>query len=52
MKKWYAVIGDPISQSMSPAMHEDGLRIMNYKATYIPVHVRRKSRGCGLSLKT
>ena len=22
MKKWYAVIGDPIAQSMSPSMHE------------------------------
>ena len=22
MKKWYAVIGDPIAQSMSPNMHE------------------------------
>ena len=22
MKKWYAVIGDPIKQSMSPSMHE------------------------------
>ena len=30
MKKWYAVIGDPIGQSMSPAMHDRWFRENEY----------------------
>lgn len=39
MKKWYAVIGDPIAQSMSPNMHETWFNDNGINATYIPIHV-------------
>lgn len=39
MKKWFAVIGDPIAHSKSPAMHNAWFEEMNVDATYIPVHV-------------
>lgn len=39
MKKWFAVIGDPIEHSKSPAMHNAWLEEMTIDATYIPVHV-------------
>lgn len=39
MKKWFAVIGDPIAHSKSPAMHNQWFQEMNIDATYIPVHV-------------
>lgn len=37
MKKWYAVIGDPINQSMSPTMHEQWFAENNLLASYIPI---------------
>ncbi|WP_339250678.1 shikimate dehydrogenase [Sporosarcina sp. FSL W8-0480] len=40
MKKWYAVIGDPIAQSMSPDMHETWFRDNGISASYIPIHVK------------
>ncbi|WP_432358490.1 shikimate dehydrogenase [Sporosarcina sp. UB5] len=40
MKKWYAVIGDPIAQSMSPTMHDAWFRENGIEATYIPIHVK------------
>ena len=39
MKKWYAVIGDPVSHSKSPAMHEAWFGESGIDASYIPVHV-------------
>ena len=52
MKKWYAVIGDPISQSMSPSMHDEWFENNKLNATYIPVHVREENIGDAvLSLK-
>lgn len=39
MKKWYAVIGNPIAQSMSPAMHDEWLKEAQVDATYIPIHI-------------
>ena len=39
MKKWFAVIGDPIEHSKSPAMHNSWYEEMAIDATYIPVHV-------------
>ena len=39
MKKWYAVIGDPIAQSMSPHMHEAWFDDNAIDAAYIPLHV-------------
>ena len=39
MKKWYAVIGDPIAQSMSPNMHETWFNDQGINASYIPIHV-------------
>ncbi|WP_375199531.1 shikimate dehydrogenase [Bacillus sp. RS11] len=39
MKKWFAVIGDPIEHSKSPAMHNAWFEEMSIDATYIPVHV-------------
>jgi shikimate dehydrogenase len=40
MKKWFAVIGDPIAQSKSPEMHNAWYEEKNVDATYIPVHVK------------
>lgn len=40
MKKWYAVIGDPIAQSMSPSMHEAWFDENGMDATYIPIQVK------------
>ncbi|WP_285395125.1 shikimate dehydrogenase [Lysinibacillus sp. fls2-241-R2A-57] len=39
MKKWFAVIGDPIEHSKSPAMHNAWFEELSIDATYIPVHV-------------
>ncbi|KZE40058.1 shikimate dehydrogenase [Bhargavaea cecembensis] len=39
MKKWYAVIGDPVSHSKSPAMHEEWFRENGIDASYVPIHV-------------
>ena len=39
MKKWYAVIGDPIAQSMSPGMHDSWLKERNLDGAFIPIHV-------------
>jgi len=43
MKKWFAVMGDPIEHSKSPAMHNVWFREMSIDATYIPVHVSSES---------
>ncbi|MGN7476722.1 shikimate dehydrogenase [Solibacillus silvestris] len=40
MKKWFAVIGDPIAQSKSPEMHNAWYEEENVDATYIPMHVK------------
>lgn len=39
MKKWYAVIGDPISHSLSPFMHDHWFQQHGIDASYIPLHV-------------
>ena len=39
MKKWFAVIGNPISHSLSPTMHETWLKQLDIDASYIPIHV-------------
>ncbi|WP_342544087.1 shikimate dehydrogenase [Lysinibacillus sp. FSL W7-1291] len=39
MKKWFAVMGDPIEHSKSPAMHNAWFEDMSIDATYIPLHV-------------
>ncbi|MBT2582366.1 shikimate dehydrogenase [Planococcus sp. ISL-109] len=39
MKKWYAVIGDPISHSLSPFMHDHWFQKHDIDASYIPFHV-------------
>ena len=45
MKKWYAVIGDPILQSMSPVMHEHWFNENKVNASYIPIHVTANRLG-------
>ncbi len=40
MKKWFAVIGDPIAHSKSPFMHNTWFHEMGIDATYIPIHVK------------
>ncbi|MDN4495304.1 shikimate dehydrogenase [Ureibacillus aquaedulcis] len=40
MKKWFAVIGDPIAHSKSPNMHNTWFDEMNIDAAYIPIHVK------------
>lgn len=39
MKKWYAVIGDPIAHSRSPEMHTRWLKEEEIDASYIPIHL-------------
>ncbi|MTD29732.1 shikimate dehydrogenase [Planomicrobium sp. YIM 101495] len=39
MKKWYAVIGDPIAHSLSPYMHDAWFQESSIDASYIPVHL-------------
>lgn len=39
MKKWYAVIGDPIAHSLSPFMHETWFSQYDVDAAYIPLHI-------------
>ena len=41
MKKWYAVIGDPIEQSKSPSMHDTWFAENEIDATYIPILVEK-----------
>jgi shikimate dehydrogenase len=38
MKKWYAVVGDPIAHSLSPFMHDLWFKEHGIDATYIPLH--------------
>lgn len=40
MKKWFAVIGDPIAHSKSPNMHNQWFEEMNIDASYLPIHVK------------
>ncbi|PSL41237.1 shikimate dehydrogenase [Planomicrobium soli] len=40
MKKWYAVIGEPIAHSLSPYMHETWFKEHGIDAAYIPVQVK------------
>ncbi|MEH7525052.1 shikimate dehydrogenase [Bacillus sp. JJ1503] len=42
MKKFFAVIGDPIAHSMSPAMHNDLFQAYRIDAHYQPLHVKRE----------
>lgn len=39
MKKWFAVIGNPIGHSLSPFMHDSWFQEQNIDATYIPIQV-------------
>jgi len=39
MKKWFAVIGDPIVHSKSPEMHNSWFQELNIDAAYLPLHV-------------
>ncbi|WP_210366917.1 shikimate dehydrogenase [Bacillus sp. REN3] len=39
MKKMFAVIGDPIAHSMSPAMHNDLFGMYGIDASYLPLRV-------------
>lgn len=39
MKKWYAVIGDPIAHSLSPFMHEIWFQENDIEASFLPIHV-------------
>src|SRR4051812_13539503 len=45
MKKWYAVIGDPIEQSRSPLMHDAWFQENGIDASYIPIHVKSSYLG-------
>ena len=53
MKKWFAVIGDPIAHSKSPSMHNAWFDDMNIDAAYIPLHVKGEALEMAVaSLKT
>ncbi|SER84100.1 shikimate dehydrogenase [Psychrobacillus sp. OK032] len=39
MKKWFAVIGNPIAHSLSPYMHSTWLKEQHIDASYIPILV-------------
>ena len=45
MKKWFAVIGDPIAQSKSPEMHNGWYEEQQLDASYIPLHVTPENLG-------
>ena len=45
MKKVYAVIGDPIAHSMSPAMQNDAFRSEKLDAEYLAFHVKPEDLG-------
>ncbi|MBT2690300.1 shikimate dehydrogenase [Bacillus sp. ISL-47] len=45
MKKLFGVIGDPISHSMSPAMHNDLFQAYGIDAHYQPFHVKKENLG-------
>ena len=42
MKKWFAVIGDPILHSKSPEMHSLWYEELSIDAAYIPIRVERE----------
>ena len=42
MKKWFAVIGDPIAQSMSPDMHDYWFQENDIDATYLPIRIKQE----------
>lgn len=44
-----AVIGDPIAQSKSPAMHNAALEALGIAGEYIPLHVKREELGRAVS---
>ncbi|MEB2299895.1 shikimate dehydrogenase [Lysinibacillus xylanilyticus] len=53
MKKWFAVIGDPIEHSKSPAMHTAWFEDLSIDAAYIPVHVSSENLASAVAgLKT
>lgn len=53
MKRWFAVIGDPIEHSKSPAMHNSWFEERSIDASYIPVHVSSENLESAVSgLKT
>ncbi len=41
MKQWFAVMGDPIAQSLSPQMHDEWFRENGLDASYVPARVPR-----------
>ncbi|MBD7906888.1 shikimate dehydrogenase [Sporosarcina gallistercoris] len=43
MKKWFAVIGDPVAQSMSPGMHDYWLQENGIDAAYLPIHAKSEN---------
>ena len=43
MKKWFAVIGDPIQHSKSPEMHSKWYDALNENASYVPIHVTKEA---------
>ena len=42
-KKIFAVIGDPVSHSLSPVMQNAGLNALGLDAEYIAIHVRKEN---------
>ncbi|GKV68016.1 shikimate dehydrogenase (NADP(+)) [Sporosarcina sp. NCCP-2716] len=49
MKQWFAVIGDPIAQSLSPCMHDEWLKENGLDASYVPIRVPRGTAADGIS---
>lgn len=45
MKKWYAIIGNPVGQSISPAMHDSWFHENGVDASYIPILVKEEELG-------
>lgn len=46
----YGVIGDPVAQSLSPAMHNAAYRKLGLDAVYLPLRVPRERLGAALGL--
>ena len=49
MKKWFAVIGDPIAHSKSPEMHNAWFTELGIDATYIPLHVTEENLAAAIT---
>lgn len=44
----FAILGDPVSHSLSPAMHNAAFRVLGIDAVYVPLHVHAGAVGAAM----